>query len=98
MLVSRDNWRAELIPLLLFGMTVAIAHNQELALLLSSAVALVIVVSIGQGLSDFVILAASVATAILLVGPYSQPSQTDLRRLGRRRRGPNHDAGRGHGR
>jgi putative nucleotidyltransferase with HDIG domain len=68
MLVSRDNWRAELIPLLLFGMTVAIAHNQELSLLLSSAVALVIVVSIGQGLSDFVILAASVATAILLVG------------------------------
>ncbi len=36
MLVSRDNWRAELIPLLLFGMTVAIAHNQELALLLSA--------------------------------------------------------------
>jgi putative nucleotidyltransferase with HDIG domain len=66
--LSRDDWRWELVPLLLFGMTVAIAYNQELALLLSSAVTLVIVVSIGQGLSDFVVLAASVATAILLVG------------------------------
>ncbi len=65
---ARDNWRGELIPLLLFGMTVAIAYNQELALLLSAAVAMIIVFSLGQGLADYVILAASVATAVMLVG------------------------------
>ena len=31
---SDDNFRAEMIPLLLFGMTAAIAYEKELALLL----------------------------------------------------------------
>jgi hypothetical protein len=50
-------------------MTVSIAYHQESALLFSAAVALVVVVSIGQGLYEFMILNAAVATAILLVGP-----------------------------
>ena len=29
---SHDEWRAELIPLMLFGMTMAIAYQQEIAL------------------------------------------------------------------
>nr|NIL96488.1 HDIG domain-containing protein [Planctomycetales bacterium]NIM08257.1 HDIG domain-containing protein [Planctomycetales bacterium]NIN07750.1 HDIG domain-containing protein [Planctomycetales bacterium]NIN76870.1 HDIG domain-containing protein [Planctomycetales bacterium]NIO34069.1 HDIG domain-containing protein [Planctomycetales bacterium] len=62
-----SQWKAELIPLLLFGMTVAIAYNQEVALLLSAAVALVIVLSVGHGLADFVILSAATATAILML-------------------------------
>ncbi len=66
---ARDNLRAELIPLLLFGMTISIAYHQESALLFSAALALVVVVAIGQGLNEFVILTAAVATAILLVGP-----------------------------
>src|SRR5207344_1910012 len=32
-IASRDDWRAEVVPLLLFGMTIAIAYGQELALL-----------------------------------------------------------------
>ncbi len=66
---AADNLRAELIPLLLFGMTISIAYHQESALLFSAALALVVVVAIGQGLSEFIILTAAVATAILLVGP-----------------------------
>ncbi len=62
-----SHWKAEMIPLLLFGMTVAIAYNQEVALLLSAAVALVIVLSIGQGLAAFVILSAATATAVLML-------------------------------
>jgi putative nucleotidyltransferase with HDIG domain len=69
MLAGTDSLRAELIPLLLFGMTVSIAYHQESALLFSAALALVVVVSIGQGLYEFIILNAAVATAILLVGP-----------------------------
>jgi len=68
LLASDNAWRAEVIPLLLFAMTVAIAYHQELALLFSAAVALVIVVATGQGLSQFTILTAAAATAILLVG------------------------------
>jgi len=66
--VATDNWRAEMIPVLVFGMTIAIAYRQELALLLSAAVSLVVVVALGQRLPDYVILMSSVAAAILCLG------------------------------
>jgi putative nucleotidyltransferase with HDIG domain len=65
---AADEWRAELIPLLLFGMTVAIAYEKELALLLSASVSLIVAFSLEQGLGEFVILTSSVAAAILFLG------------------------------
>jgi putative nucleotidyltransferase with HDIG domain len=62
------DWRAELIPLLLFAMTVAIAYNQELALLLTAALALVVVIALGQRLSAYITLLSASATAIFLLG------------------------------
>jgi putative nucleotidyltransferase with HDIG domain len=67
-ITSHDDWRAELIPLMLFGMTLAIAYQQEIALLLTAAVTLVGVVALGQGLAGAVVLMASAASAILLLG------------------------------
>ena len=66
-LASIDQWRAELIPLLLFGMTAAIAYEKELALLLAASVALIVAFSLQQGLGEFVILVSSVAAAILFL-------------------------------
>ena len=66
-----DDWRLArlvLIPLLLFGMIVAIVFQQEMALLFSAVAALVLVLSVGSGLASFVILMAATATAVLLVG------------------------------
>ncbi len=68
LVTSHDNWRADLVPLLLFGMTVAIAYKQELALLLSAGVTLVGVEATGSSLGDAVVLIATTATAILLLG------------------------------
>jgi putative nucleotidyltransferase with HDIG domain len=65
--VANDHWRAEIIPLLLFGMTAAIVYEKELALLLSAAVALIMSFSLDQGLAQFVILVSSVAAAILFL-------------------------------
>jgi cyclic-di-AMP phosphodiesterase PgpH len=64
---SDDNFRAEIIPLLLFGMTAAIAYEKELALLLSAAIGLIVSFALDQGLAQFVILVSSVAAAILLL-------------------------------
>jgi putative nucleotidyltransferase with HDIG domain len=69
------HWRAEMIPVLAFGMAIAIAYRQELALLLSAAVSLVVVVVLGQGLSDYVILMSSVAAAILCLGKVRERSK-----------------------
>ncbi|MEX2141344.1 MAG: HDIG domain-containing metalloprotein [Pirellulales bacterium] len=68
MMASGDRLRAEMIPILVFGMTVAIAYNQELALLLTAALGLVIVIALGQDLSAYVILLSASATSILLLG------------------------------
>ena len=66
-LTSRDRWNAELIPLLLFGMTIAIAYTQELGLLIAAAMALVVAFAVGHRLVDLVIVTAAVAAAILML-------------------------------
>lgn len=66
--VSRDNWRGELIPVLLFTMIVSIAYRHELALMLSAAVSLVCAFTTGQGLPELVVLFGTSATASFLCG------------------------------
>jgi putative nucleotidyltransferase with HDIG domain len=66
--MASDQWRAEIVPLLLFGMMVAIAYEKELALLLAASVSLIVAFSLEQGLDEFVILVSSVAAAILFLG------------------------------
>jgi cyclic-di-AMP phosphodiesterase PgpH len=66
--MSNGALSAEIVPLLLFGMTAAIAYEKELALLLAASVALVIAFSLDSlGMGGFVILVSSVATAILML-------------------------------
>lgn len=67
-IAEEDRWRAEVIPMTLFGMTVAIAYRRELALLLSAVVSLVVTLASGHSLPEFVILVAAVSSSILLVG------------------------------
>ncbi|MCE9527657.1 MAG: HDIG domain-containing protein [Planctomycetales bacterium] len=67
-IMSNGALSAEIVPLLLFGMTAAIAYEKELALLLAASVALIISLSIDPlAVGSFVILMSSVATAILLL-------------------------------
>jgi putative nucleotidyltransferase with HDIG domain len=66
--LTANDVRAETIPIMLFGMTVAIAYEQEIALLLSAAVTLVTVTALGHGLADAIVLLAATAGAILLLG------------------------------
>ncbi|MDY0169024.1 MAG: HDIG domain-containing protein [Thermoguttaceae bacterium] len=65
---SHDAWRAELVPLMLFGMTMAIVHRQELGLLLSAVTALLVVFAIGHGLPEFLLLVGVTTTAVLNMG------------------------------
>jgi putative nucleotidyltransferase with HDIG domain len=65
--ITSNDYHAEMIPLMLFGMTVAIAYQPEIALLLSAAVTLITAVALGYGLSDSVVMLASTAGAILLL-------------------------------
>jgi putative nucleotidyltransferase with HDIG domain len=65
---AADGWRAELVPLLVFAMTVAIAYDEDLGLLLAAEVALVVVVALGDGLADYVTLVAAAAAVIFWTG------------------------------
>lgn len=66
--IASNDWRAETVPLMLFGMTVAIAYEQVFALLLSAAVTLISVVALGHDLGETIILMAATTGAILLLG------------------------------
>lgn len=66
--LARDAWRAEIVPLVLFGLTVAIAYGRELALLLAFAVTGVVAIITGKSVAPFLVLLAVIATAIMLLG------------------------------
>jgi putative nucleotidyltransferase with HDIG domain len=66
-MASADQWRAEIIPILLFAMTAAIAYEKELALLLAATIAMIVAFSLRQGLAEFVILMSGAAAGILLL-------------------------------
>jgi hypothetical protein len=67
LVAAHYSWGADVIPLLLFSMTIAIAYHQELALLLSACVTLILVLSMGYGLEQAVVLMASASGAILVL-------------------------------
>ncbi len=64
-----DAWRAESVPIMLFGMTVALVYNQELSLLLTAALVLVVaVVVLDEDLSCYITLMSAAVSSILLLG------------------------------
>jgi len=65
---ARDQWRAEMIPLLLFGMTLTIAYQREVALLFTAALTLMVTLSLVQEISEFVIIMATCASMTLSLG------------------------------
>jgi hypothetical protein len=65
---AADRWRAELIPVLLFGQTVAIAYRPELALMLTMIVAVILALALGHGLVVLLLLVGVTASAVLQLG------------------------------
>jgi cyclic-di-AMP phosphodiesterase PgpH len=63
-----DPWRAELIPILLFSMTFGIAYHRDVALILSLSMAVVVAMTGGEGLGEFIILMGTAATSVLQLG------------------------------
>ena len=68
LLTATESWQAEVVPLLLFAMTVAIAYDEDLALLLAAEVALVVVVGLGRGLGEYMTLTAAAAAMVFWLG------------------------------
>jgi putative nucleotidyltransferase with HDIG domain len=63
-----DPWRAELIPLLLFGMTFGIAYHRDVALILATSMAIIVAMTGGEGLGEFIVLMGTVSSAVLQLG------------------------------
>jgi len=66
-IAASDAWRAESIPLIVFGLTIAIAFDRPLALLLGAAVSLIVSLSLGQSLTEYLLLASSVVVPTLMI-------------------------------
>jgi len=65
--VNQYQWGTDIIPLLLMAMTLTVAYQQEMALLLSACVALVIAICIGHDMAQALVLMATIAGAILVL-------------------------------
>ena len=65
---ARDEWRGELIPLVLASIIAAIVYGRELALLLMAAASLSLSLFLGDGLPELVMLAAACTSCTLLLG------------------------------
>ena len=60
------EWRAEIIPITMFSITIAIAYHIELALLLGALVSFAFALGHGYGMAEFVVLAAASSSAALM--------------------------------
>jgi putative nucleotidyltransferase with HDIG domain len=67
-LASLDPYRAEPVPLIVFGMIVAIAYRRELALLFTGVVSWIVVLALGGDLPMFLLLFGTTAAAALNLG------------------------------
>lgn len=65
--LSREPWHAVLVPLTVTAMTLALAYNQQFALLLSFALSLAITVALGTNLGHLLLQMGGMATAVLLL-------------------------------
>lgn len=61
------QWGTDVIPLLLMAMTLTIAYQQELALLISACVTLLVTVSLGHSMPHALVLMATLSSAILML-------------------------------
>ena len=64
----RDQWRTELVPLVVASITMAVVYGRELALLLMAAVCLSVTLLLGADLSNLVTMAAACTSCVLLTG------------------------------
>lgn len=60
------EWRAEIVPITILAMTVAIVYHIELAMLLAALVSLAFTVAHGFGLDEFVVLTAASSSASMM--------------------------------
>lgn len=65
--LNQYQWGTDIIVLLLMAMILTIAYQQEMALLISACVTLLISVSIGHDMSQALVLMATVAGAVLVL-------------------------------
>ena len=66
-IANQYQWGTEIIALLLLAMTLTVAYQQEMALLLSACVTLIISVSIGHDMAHTLVLMATVAGAVIVL-------------------------------
>ena len=65
---ANDTWRAELIPLAMYAMILTIAFRRESALLVASAISILVSIANGNSLPGFIIIFSAVAASCLLMG------------------------------
>ncbi|MFO1063941.1 MAG: HDIG domain-containing protein [Pirellulales bacterium] len=67
-IISVDPWRAEIVPLVMCAITATIAYGRQIALLITTCIALAATLALGLDLGEFVTLGGGTCSAVLLLG------------------------------
>jgi putative nucleotidyltransferase with HDIG domain len=67
-IVSRDQWRAELIPLSMAATVATVVYGRELAMLLMAAISLAVTLFIGADIGATVMMVAAALSCVLFLG------------------------------
>ena len=67
LLAAHDGWRAESVPLILFGLGLTVALGRPTGLFFGVTVALVVALALGQGLPEHLLLASSLVIPVLML-------------------------------
>lgn len=74
-ILSLGSWRAEVMPLLAVVMVLAVAYNQVLAALTGFSLALLLTLSTGGTVGDFVLMMAAIAAAVVQLNQVASRSK-----------------------
>lgn len=67
-ILAAQTWNAEVIPVALAGMIVAIAYNQSLAMMITFGLAILTSIALGTEMPHFLVLMGGTAAAVLTLG------------------------------
>ena len=84
-LLAMQTWDAELVPVAIAAMIVAIAYNPNFALMVTFALSLLTCIALGTEIAHFLVLMGGTAAGVLTLDRGPHPDQADQgRRHGRR--------------
>ena len=83
-ILAAQTWNAEVVPVAIAGMIVAIAYNQSFAMMVTFGLSILTTIALGTEMPHFLVVMGGTAAGVLTLGRGAHPHQADQGRRHRR--------------